>query len=269
MSTLDVQQTKQDALLQRAYRAFFTPGRYEAKSGELEVVRSGTSSRVPSAAGELALTTWGVGPAVLLMHGWGGSRAQMSGFVQPLLDAGCRVVAYDQPAHGESDGATTNILQITPTLDPIAQREGPFEAVIAHSFGTLITSLALSRNLLAPPSRLVYLGAFNRLLDSIPRFLAQARLPESMTGPFLSRLYAEFGRDLMESIANERLVKGISARALLFHDASDNVTPVEDSRAVAAAWKTARLVETTGLGHRGGLQAPHVIAQAVQFLREQ
>ena len=89
----------------------------------------------------MAVTSWGSGsPAVLLLHGWGGSRAQMTGFVNPLLAAGYRVVTFDQPAHGESDGKTTNILEIAPALGALAARAGNFHAIVAHSFGTLITS---------------------------------------------------------------------------------------------------------------------------------
>jgi pimeloyl-ACP methyl ester carboxylesterase len=79
----------------------------------------------------------------------------MTGFVDPLLSAGYRAVAYDQPAHGESDGKMTNMLEIAPTMDILVRKEGNFDAVIAHSFGTLITSYSLVRRLPAP-SRLVY-----------------------------------------------------------------------------------------------------------------
>ena len=138
--------------MKRVYRAFFSPSRYEVKPAEQEIIEWGNNYRIPFDGGELAVTTWGSsGPAVLLMHGWGGARAQMTGFVDPLLFAGYRVVAYDQPAHGESDGKTTNLLEIAPTMDLIAQQEGPFHAVIAHSFGTLITSYALVKRNFPPP----------------------------------------------------------------------------------------------------------------------
>src|SRR5512143_2769531 len=110
--------TVSPALVKKLYRAFFSPAKYEAKSEDRAALDRGTSYRLPFADGELAVTRWGEsGPAVLLMHGWGGSRAQMTGFVAPLLAAGFRVVAYDQPAHGESDGPMTNLLEIAPTLN--------------------------------------------------------------------------------------------------------------------------------------------------------
>jgi pimeloyl-ACP methyl ester carboxylesterase len=53
----------------------------------------------------------------------------------------------------------------------------------------------------------------------------------------------------------------------MFHDTTDKLTPIEDSRAIAKAWKSARLVETQGLGHRGALQSQEIHAQVVQFLK--
>jgi pimeloyl-ACP methyl ester carboxylesterase len=202
------------------------------------------------------------------MHGWGGARAQMTGFVDPLLFAGYRVIAFDQPAHGESDGKTTNILEIAPTMDLIAEKEGPFYAIIAHSFGTLITSYALVNRNFPPPARLVYLGAFNELLESLPRFQVIAGLPDEIMDGFRAMLYENFGRDLLESITNEKLTPQIHIPALMFHDVTDNVTPVEDSRAIARVWKHAQYTETEGLGHRGALQSKSIHEQVVQFLRE-
>ncbi|HUF00151.1 MAG TPA: alpha/beta fold hydrolase, partial [Anaerolineales bacterium] len=227
----------------------------------------GNSYRIPFDSGELHVTTWGSsGPAILLMHGWGGARAQMTGFVDPLLHAGYRVIAYDQPAHGESDGRTTNLLEIAPTMDLIAQQEGPFHAVIAHSFGTLITSYALVERNFPPPARLVYFGAFNKLLDSLPRFQVLAGLPDEIMEGLRAMLYENFGRGVLESITNEALTPRINIPALMFHDASDNVTPIDDSRAIARVWEQAQLIETEGLGHRGALQSKSIHGQVVKFL---
>ncbi|HSL30971.1 MAG TPA: alpha/beta fold hydrolase, partial [Anaerolineales bacterium] len=213
------------------------------------------------------VTTWGSsGPAVLLMHGWGGARAQMTGFVDPLLFAGYRVVAYDQPAHGESDGTSTNLLEIAPSMELIAEHAGPFHAIIAHSFGTLITSYALVKRNLPHPARLVYFGSFNRLLDSLPRFQTLARLPDEVMDGIRAVMYENFERDVLESITNEALAPQIDIPALMFHDAADNVTPVADSRAIARVWQQAHLIETSGLGHRGALQSKDIHERVLRFL---
>lgn len=268
MTTLETTAFKHQAIVKKAYQAFFSPSQYEVKPRDSEIVAKGTNYRIPFDGGELAVTTWGeTGPAVLLVHGWGGARAQMTGFVDSLLAVGYRVVAFDQPAHGESDGKMTNILEIAPTMDLIVEQEGIFEAVVAHSFGTLITSFALVNRDFPPPSRLVYLGSFNRLLDSLPRFQVLAGLPDPVMDGLRDMIYANFGKDVLDAIWNEKMTQEINIPTLMFHDKADNVTPVEDSRAIERAWKRARLIETEGLGHRGALQSVDVHRQIVDFLK--
>ena len=256
------------AVLKRVYRTFFSPSRSEVKPAEQEVIDWGDNHRINYDGGELAVTTWGSnGPAVLLMHGWGGARAQMTGFVDPLLFAGYRVVPFDQPGHGESTGTMTNLLEIAPTMDLIAQHEGPFQAVLAHSFGTLITSYALVERKFPPPARLVYFGAFNQLLESLPRFQVLAGLSDEIMEGFRLMLYENFDRAVLEAITNEALTPRIDIPALMFHDVADNVTPVEDSRLIARVWKQAQFIETEGLGHRGALQSRSIHEQVVRFLK--
>ncbi|MFN8400538.1 MAG: alpha/beta hydrolase [Anaerolineales bacterium] len=267
MSVLEPK-TDSQVIVKKVYRAFFGPSKYEVKSTDEAILARGTNYRLPFEGGELAVTTWGEsGPAVLLMHGWGGARAQMTGFVEPLLAAGYRAVAYDQPAHGDSDGKITNVLEIAPTMDLVMQREGKFDAIIAHSFGTIITSYALVKRNFPAPSKLVYLGAFNRLLDSLPRFQVLANLPDEVMHGLRIMITENFGKDVLEEIVNENFVKQIHIPALMFHDRADNVTPVEDSRAIAAAWSKAQYIETNGLGHRGALQSAEIHAKIINFLR--
>jgi pimeloyl-ACP methyl ester carboxylesterase len=71
----------------------------------------------------------------------------------------------------------------------------------------------------------------------------------------------------LDAIVNETLTRHINIPALMLHDESDNVTPIDDSRAIAKVWKNARLVETTGLGHRGALQSKEIHDQVVRFLK--
>jgi pimeloyl-ACP methyl ester carboxylesterase len=269
MNTSNSPTIKHRAIVSKAYEAFFSPSQYELRSEDQAILDRGTHYRVPFDGGELAVTTWGSAvPTVLLMHGWGGSRAQMTGFVDPLLSAGYHVIAYDQPAHGESDGKMTNMLEIAPTMDIIAGEEKNFVAIIAHSFGTLITSYSLVKRGLPPPSRLVYFGAFNRLLDSVPRFQAISGLPDEVIEGFRAMLNENFGEGVLESIVHEKLAPQINVPALMFHDTADSVTPVDDSRAIARAWKSAQYIETKGLGHRGALQSREIHEQIVKFLSD-
>jgi pimeloyl-ACP methyl ester carboxylesterase len=56
---------------------------------------------------------------------------------------------------------------------------------------------------------------------------------------------------------------------LLVHDRLDAETGWADSAAIARSWPGARLVSTTGLGHRRILRDPAVVAEATAFVAEQ
>ncbi|MFN8461868.1 MAG: hypothetical protein U0X93_08890 [Anaerolineales bacterium] len=127
--------------------------------------------------------------------------------MKPLLKAGYFVVAYDQPAHGESDGAQTNLLKIAPTMDVMLNHHGEFDA-ISHSFGTLITSYALvKRNF--PPLPSWFTSARSIGLDVLPRFQVIAKLPDELLDGLRDMFFENFAT-LWDSIVNEEFVKGIN-----------------------------------------------------------
>jgi len=256
------------AITKNLYRDFFTPAQYKVKPAEQAILDQGIKSRLAFPGGELSLTTWGSDsdPAVLLMHGWGGASAQMTGFVPALLSGSFRVIAYDQPAHGNSDSRTTNILEIAATMDLIAEKFGKFEAVIAHSFGTLVTTYSIVVGNFSPPSKLVYFGSFNHIADTLPRYQAATQLPETMMYPLRRMIDRKLGPDVLRTINHDKLARHLCIPGLMFHDRSDNITPVEDSRAIARTWSQARYIETDGLGHRAALQSRKVHEQVVSFL---
>lgn len=112
-----------------------------------------------SAARELSALSWGEGPTVLLQHGWEGRASQMGAFAQPLVARGLRVVALDAPAHGESQGRTSSMIEFAVGLRAAAQAFGPLRGVVGHSLGAAATAAAVSAGLvverlvfIAPPS---------------------------------------------------------------------------------------------------------------------
>ena len=94
-----------------AERLFLTPPRRsDAAATALDLIDA-RSSIVEHKGRAIMTWRWGArqAPAVLLAHGWGGHAAQMRAFAFPLLAAGYRVITYDQPAHGVSEGKLTGL----------------------------------------------------------------------------------------------------------------------------------------------------------------
>ena len=85
-------------------RSFLTPPRHRALRPERGALAAADSFVLPFGRGLLRAWRWGEGPAVLLVHGWGGRGGQTLALVAPLLRAGCAVVTFDGPAHGGSTG---------------------------------------------------------------------------------------------------------------------------------------------------------------------
>src|SRR6476619_6407329 len=74
-----------------AERVFLTPPRQARTRAERALLAGARYRR-------------GHGPAILLVHGWGGHAARLSRFVEPLEAAGFSVIAFDAPAHARSSG---------------------------------------------------------------------------------------------------------------------------------------------------------------------
>lgn len=215
---------------------------------------------------ELPVTTWGeaTAPLILLVHGWGGHRAQLAGFVKPLIVSGFRVVSFDAPAHGDLPGTQASGYQIAEAMRTVVDKVGMPYAVIAHSLGTMSVTVALEDWL--KPQKLVFFGPMRRLEDTLIPFLKTNHLPVEMAADLRAVTEAHFGVDVWAHTSLDLILPKIKIPALIFHDRDDETTPYVSGVAVARAWPTARLVTTHGLGHRGALKDPEVIRQVVEFI---
>jgi pimeloyl-ACP methyl ester carboxylesterase len=221
------------------------------------------SHRLPYGSGWIARTEWGTGPAVLLVHGWGGRSASFHGFVEPLVAAGYRAVTMDLPAHGGSHGQRTNLIECAGAVLQVGRAVGPLAGIISHSFGGPVTALAWRHGLraervvmLAPPVSIwnVSLPVGDWL--GLPR-----RVSEGMMHRFARRLEVTW-----DELRTDRLATGMSAPLLVVHDEDDRKIPWSHGAAVARAAPSGQLRTTAGLGHRDVLVDASVIDEVVAFI---
>jgi len=119
--------------------------------------------------------SWGRGPNVFLVHGWAGVGGQLAAFGPPLLANGFRVVTFDAPGHGASEGRRSSIVHFAKALKAVAASEGEPVAVIAHSLGAAATLRALSQGLKL--ERVVFLGPTRGPRDWAEQFRRQLGVP--------------------------------------------------------------------------------------------
>ena len=214
----------------------------------------------------LAAWKWGFGPTILLVHGWEGRGSQLGAFVQPLVEAGFSVVAYDAPAHGDSPERQLYLTDHADTVADVADAIGPVHAIIAHSFGAAAVLLAHSRAGLDVP-RTILISPNAILDDSVVRFAQHLGLDQGDRIALEQRLAAHTGVDF-DSLALDRLAAGRDSALLVIHDHDDREVPVSHGCRLAAEWPNAQIRITHELGHRRILRDPDVIAAVTAFARE-
>ncbi len=225
--------------------------------------------------------SWGAGPVVYLVHGWGGTLEHLVPFVAPLLDLGLQPVAFDGLAHGRSDDGrhgrgSSDAVELGRSLDAVAARFGPARAVLAHSMGGLATLLAL-RDGWVGTERLVLVAP----VPGVPFLLERLREESDPGEPTLRRLVARaerrtgypvehldlarLGADLERAGDRHAHGPGVGPGRpdlLVVHDLGDREVPHDASMALVRSWPGAALLSTVGLGHRRIL-ADHAVTGAV------
>lgn len=242
---------------------WFRPERHERPVHEASVLATASPVRIPTGTGSLAGWSWGTGPAVLLVHGWSGRGSQLGAFVSPLLAAGFRVVTFDAPAHGDSDGDEASLFSFADAIQAAARRFGPLHGVIAHSMGAAATAASVRGGLHVP--RVVFVAPADPS-QAIPRFASHLGLSRATEQHLEDAIVRRFGSPI-QTVAATELAAGLDTALLVVHDHDDGWVPTADGRAyvdgAGGAW-----VETRGLGHHRVLRDAEVVAHAVRWLSD-
>jgi pimeloyl-ACP methyl ester carboxylesterase len=238
------------------------PARPERERRELAAWRR---FEVDTETGRLAAWRTGHGPAVLLAHGWGGRGGQLAAFGPALAEAGCSAVTFDAPAHGESPGRHASVALFARTISAVARAVGA-QAVVGHSLGGAATALAVTRGLSVraavligtPPSPASFFEAFGdeMRLGAAVRAAMQARIER--------RVGARFEDLDLPTVARRQP----RLPMLVVHDRGDREVPFTSAAAIAGSWPGARLLGTTGLGHRRILRDEGVIRDSTSFVTD-
>jgi hypothetical protein len=257
-----------------AERLFVTPRRYQRPERERAILASGrrftvdVPLRSPIWGGAHTKVTawrWGLGPAVLLVHGWEGRGSQLGAFVEPLVQAGLSVIAFDAPAHGDSPGHKLYLTDHADAIVAVAGRVGPLHAIVAHSFGAAATLLAharggidASRNVMIAPNVLI-----DESFDRFARFVGLDAADRTL----LEHNVVRSSGVTLDALRVDRLAGTRDAALLVVHDRDDKEVAYNHGERLAEAWPNARFIPTEGLGHRRILRDPGVIRAAVDLIQ--
>lgn len=261
---------------------FLTPARFRRPPREERWLESAEPFTVHAGGRRVAAWSWGEPdrPAVLLVHGWAGRGSQLGAFAGALAAAGLRAVTFDAPGHGASQGRRSSLLAMSDALLAVAESVDEIAGVVAHSAGAAAATWALRRGLLQPARqatgtesarraarapRVVYIAPPAELSSYASTFAAAVGLPPEIAGRLQTRIENRFGVR-WEELHGLGVARAQRTPLLVIHDRDDAEVPLADGAALAASWPGARLIATTGLGHRRLLRDPEVVTAAADFL---
>jgi len=244
-------------------RLFLTPAPRSGPSQWGDLAGTATPVSLSHKGIPLPAWRWGTGPRVLLCHSWGGRASYLSRFVQPLVDAGYEVVAFDGPAHGRHPAKRTNLLEFATLLVDIERELGGVHAMVGHSFGA--SSILYALRLGASPERVALLAPFANSDVNVARFARTLGFGDRLHGAVRARLL-EFFADNAEGWHLGKVAGSLETPALLVHDENDDQIPYAESEELVAAWPDAELLTTQGLGHWRIIKDEAVVRAVVTFV---
>ena len=251
-----------------ALRLFLTPRSKAKHRFSDKTLEAATISEILVGANILKIYEWGTGDNnVLFVHGWESRGTAGRSLVKALTDKGFKVIAFDGPAHGNSTGKRTNLVEFAEAIVAVSNRFGGIDAAITHSFGGLALTYA-SKNLkpklkVKKAVMIAVPTAFDEILMKITNL---GNLSEKVL-EHVNGLVKNIAGETPEQLAIQNAVNETEiGELLLIHDDNDPIVDIKYAVEILKARKNAKLIRTKGLGHYRILKHSKVIAKITEFI---
>jgi len=253
-----------------AYRLFSTPRSRAKHRRSDEILESARIFEFLYGSYLLKGYEWGSGEqTILLVHGWESRGTALRTFVPQLVEAGYRVVAFDGPAHGDSEGESTNLSHFGGAVRAIIRQLGDVEGIITHSFGGASTVYALGSIdpsisieklvLIAVPSSMIKVWEDTARLFRLPMKAKQ----------YMKQLLEQKVGQRLENVTVSESESAVQIReTLIVHDKTDHVVPFAEAEKIIHGWTSAHLLVSEGYGHFRLMKNPDLIRRVVDFIVE-
>jgi alpha-beta hydrolase superfamily lysophospholipase len=203
----------------------------------------------------------------LILHGFESSAFNFDRYVRPMIRKGYTVVAMDAPAHGRSEGKTINLLEYIDTIRETWNRYGPFDAVLAHSFGGLAISLYLDQHPPTKPPQVAMIAPATETTTAVESMFRLLQLSDEVKAEFCRQVEQRTGRP-PKDYSITRVAHRLNADILWAHDEDDTMTPLKDTLAIQQQQLPhIRFMVTRGLGHRRIYRDNQVSREILEFFR--
>lgn len=199
---------------------------------------------------------------VLLIHGWAGRGTQMFAIADYWVQKGFKVIAFDGPAHGESEGKTSAMPEFTASILALQQKFGNFDFAIGHSLGGMALLNAVKQGFKVKKIALIASG--NSVTAIANQFVSRLGLQPKVAYKLKQKLDKRLGNDV-ETLSAYQVAKAVNIQVLVIHDENDDDVPVACAHDIYNNLPQAKIHITSGLGHRKILHNQEVIETLFTF----
>lgn len=234
---------------QLAYAFFCEPRTGKLSKDKLpEILQEATTETLINGEHTFQVYKWkGNEKTILLVHGWESNASRWENFIPYLKKSECTIIAIDAPAHGLSSGKEFSVPKYGEFIHLAVEKFRP-QYLIGHSIGG---NACLYYQYTYPNDaveKMVVLGApsdFNIIIQNYSTLLS---LNSKITKD-LEDHYINYFKQKIEDFSGGKFASTFSIKGLIAHDLDDDVVSINEGKKIADAWKTARFIETKGLGH--------------------
>ena len=188
---------------------------------------------------------------ILILHGFGSAAHKFEHYATPLVEKGYEVLAFDAPAHGESEGTTTNAIEYSEMIKKVMEEYGPIKNFIAHSFGGISLSLALETMPHDENTKIVFIAPATETTSAVDGAFTMLKIKNEKVRKEFEKIIVEVSGKKTAWFSMRRAMHNIKAKILWIHDEEDDITPWSDALKVKEDNHTnINFVNTKGLGHQ-------------------
>ena len=118
---------------------FCDPATAAESEFDRKLTRSADHYDIPFEGQTLKAYVWGKGRSILMVHGWGSRASHLALLARSIAKSGFRVVAFDGPAHGNSEFngnyPRSSLPEFCRAIFHVSNHFEPIYSIIGHSFG--------------------------------------------------------------------------------------------------------------------------------------
>jgi len=206
------------------------------------------------------------GKTVLIVHGYASYFYKFEQYIQPLLKEGFKVIGFDAPGHGRSEGKYINVLIYKEAIEQIIKVHGPIDHFMGHSLGGI--TLALIAETIPHPEKhkFVLIAPATKTSTTFDNYFKMMHFSKDIQNAFLAQL-KQISPLPISYFEADRAIENYKGQLLWVHDKGDRVCPYKDlENFMQKAPPNVKFLITNGLGHNKVYKTPSVIDEIVHFL---